>query len=70
MRDIQADEDKKDPKGRVSALPFLLLKVMGKGYAEIGKSSWSNITGQWICSSVSVRKAFDCFRKKTEQYII
>ena len=54
MRDIQAGEDKKDPKGRVSALPFLLLKVMGKGYAEIGKSSWANITGQWICSSVRV----------------
>jgi hypothetical protein len=54
MRDIQAGEDKKDPKGRVSALPFLLLKVMGKGYAEIDKSSWANITGQWICSSVSV----------------
>jgi hypothetical protein len=34
MRDIQADEEKKDTKGRVSALPFLLLKVMGK---EVGQ---------------------------------
>jgi hypothetical protein len=54
MRDIQADEEKKDSKGRVSALPFLLLKVMGKGYEEIGKASWPNISGRWICSRVSV----------------
>ena len=54
MRDIQAVEDKKDPKGRVSALPFLLLKVMEKRCAEIGKASRLNISGLYICSSVSV----------------